>query len=584
MTFGTPAYLLLLLAVPLALALIAWWLAWRSAARRRFAVSAADSLRPVIAPALLIVAVALAAVAAAHPQFGSRDRQVEQRGIDLVIVLDISNSMLAGDVQPSRLARSQAEIDALIDRLTGDRVGLVVFARKPFVRAPLTSDLSALRTIVDGVDRERALVEPGSDLGAAIRAGQTVLARGTADTEAMLIVSDGEDHGAAIAPAIDDLRAAHIRVYTAGAGTAAGAPVRDVDRSTGASRIRLDASGAPVVTHLDAAALQRIAAAAAGRYIALDGSGPSLTSIVPELQSFTRTTFGSKSSSQPIDRFQIFATLALLLVAAEIVAPILRRPTYAWRAATRLWPLGAAGLLVGAICSTTVADINRRGNGEYARNQYDAALGDYRTAEALSPSLAELNYNVGNAFDRQGDFARAIDETRRGQSDRAGITAKLAYALGNHYIGAGRVPDAIEAYKRALLADPSDVDAKRNLELASARLAPTAMPTSAPPERPTPQAGDRTPGADNTPGSGAAGSTPAATSAAAGAQSGTPQAGDRQLTREQLQHALDEALAGIDGQFSKDDALRILDLLDQRNRRAFEDAAPAGNSSTIPDY
>ena len=99
-----------------------------------------------------------------------------------------------------------------------------------------------------------------------------------------------------------------------------------------------------------------------------------------------------------------------------------------------------------------------------------------------------------------------------------------------------------------------------------------------------PPGGDRTPGAGNTPGTGAPGGTPAATAATGGEQSGTPQAGDRRLTREQLQRALDEALAGINEQLSEDDALRILDLLDQQNRRAFEDAAPGGNPSSAPDY
>ncbi len=588
MSFGSPAYLLLVVAAPVAVLLTALWIRWRGGAARRLGI-AAPRLVALMLPAMLVVAaIALAALAAGRPQFGTHDRTVEARGVDLAIVLDVSNSMLADDAAPTRLGRSQIEIEALIDRLNGDHVGLIMFARQPFMRSPLTSDLRALHTLVAGIDAERSLVAPGSDLGSAIHSGQAMLARGDAQTKVMLIVSDGEDHGAGVASALADLRAAKIRVYTAGAGTAAGAPIRDLDRA-GVPQPRVDASGAPVVTRLDAEALSRIANAAGGRYIALAGDGTPLTGLAAELDSLARTTFDAKRTSQPIERFQIFAALALLLAAAEMVAPLLRSPARLRRAAARLWPLGAAGLFAGAICTSAVVEVNRRGNEDYARGQYDAAVGEYRTAEAIAPGRAELSYNAGNALDRNGDFARAIDETQRVRADRNDLVARIEYALGNHYIGAARIADAVEAYKRSLLADPNDRDAKHNLEVASARLVPTSSPTRQPSATATSLTADGTPAPGGAADSGAI--TPNATGRAGIDGTGTPgtsgtpaPVASDELTDDELQRALDEALAGINKEFSQDEAIRALDLLDEQNRRAFERTGPPGGVAALPDY
>ena len=583
MSLGAPAYLLLLLLALVAALLVASWVFWRASARARFGGLHESSRISYIAPAALVIAIALMAIAAARPQIGERDVEVQQRGVDLVVVLDVSNSMLADDAKPSRLAQAQTEIGALLDRMLGNRVGFVIFARQPFVRSPLTADLQALHGIVLGVDQERGLVPPGSDLGAAIRGAQKLLDGDTADTKAMLIVSDGEDRGAGVSAAVQDARRANIRVYTTGVGTTAGAAVQDADSVTGILRPRRDASGAAVVTRLDDAALRTIADTGGGRYIAPSGDSAALTGLAAELKALTQTAFGTKQSSQPIERFQILAALALLLLAGEALWPMLRRPRVTLRSAAKLWPLAGAGLLVGAICSATVADINRRGNNEYASGNFDAALAHYRTAQAKAPSLAELHYNAGNALDRAGQFDKAVEETRRALPARHDLVSRIEYALGNHFAGGGALNDALEAYKRALLADPTDADAKHNLEVVTARLTPSPAPTAT--ATPNPEASatalSGTPPAGGTPGSGAA--TPGGTPGANSTQ-GTPGPGNETLTREQLERALAEALAGKDKSFTPDEAARALDLLDQENRRAVEDLNKGANPNQLPDY
>lgn len=587
MSFGAPGYLLFLLLVPAAAAALIYGSWWQQRARMRFGGLAAPTVLTYMVPLLLLLALVTAAVAAGRPQIGSNRVQSEDRGIDLVVVLDVSQSMLADDVQPSRLARAQQEIAAMLDRMHGDRTGLVIFARQPFVRSPLTSDLRAVQQIVAGVDHERGLVAPGSDLGAGIVAAHHMLAGGDAQTKAMLVVSDGEDHGQGIAAALTNARAAGIRVYTAGAGTPGGAPVRDVDGATGRSVPRVDASGNAVVTKLDADALRQLARNGGGRYIELAGDGRPLAGLATELASLTATTFGTRESSTPIERFQLVAALALLLLLAEPLGEATRAALrIRLNRAARWWPLAGAGLLLGAICSSGVAEMNRRGNDAYDRQQFSDAIDQYHTAEAIAPSRPELSHNAGNAYDRQGDFAHAIDETKRALDAAAGtgIEPLAEYGLGNHYAGAGDLQRARDAYKRALLADPNDGDAKHNLELVELLL--HASPTATPPARseatPTPAASPGEANNAGTPGSGTG--RPTSGTPASGSE-GTPSAANLDdLTPEQLQQRLNEALSGIDAEFTQEDAIRILDLLDRANRKANEQHAGTGGGAAPPDY
>lgn len=584
MTFGAPGYGLFFSLVAAAALALLWWTAWRGDARARFGGRTPGGARTALAATLALAAAAVAIFAAARPQYGEDTVRVEDRGIDMVIVLDVSQSMFSTDAEPTRLGQAQAEIRDLLGRMSGDRVGLVIFAGRPFPRSPLTSDLAALAGIVDGVDRERALVPAGSDLGLAIRRGRELIASGDASTKALLIVSDGEDHGGRVTAAIEEARSAGIRVFSAGAGTASGSPVLDVDPDTGVPEPRIDASGDPVITRLDAAALREMAAAGDGRYVELGGEP--LSSLAPEFDDLAATTFGTEETSEPIERFQIFAAIALALAAGAVAAS-----ARGWRPreALRLAPLAGGALLIAGICSTDAADLNRRGNRHYDAGEYTSAVYAYQTAQAMAPGRPELHHNAGNAFDQSGEYASAIDETQRGlPTDDAELEALLEYALGNHFAGAERLQEAIEAYRRALLADPDDRDAKHNLELLQRRLTPSPEPTPSLPATQVPGEGQPTPSGDGQPGGqnqgtpgpqsgdeGTPGTTP-------GAGQATPGPGGGELSPEQLQRLLDEALAGIDEEFTTEEALELLELLEEQNRGQLSQRR--GSADGLPDY
>ncbi len=588
MTFGAPGYLALLAPVALAALALLAWMRWRTAARARFGAAPDRGGAPVVSLALLLVAAAFAAFAAARPQFGDEDARVQDRGIDFVAVLDVSQSMLATDAEPSRLARAQAELIALLERMDGDRAGLVIFAGQTFVRSPISADLAAVARIVEGVDRERGLVDPGSDLGAAITEAHTLLSTGRADTRAMLIISDGEDHRGGISEALAAARRDGIRIYSAGAGTATGAPVLDIDRQTGATAPRLGPDGSPVLTRLDEDALRGIAGGGGGRYIALAGEGRPLASLAAEFDSLAATTFAEREAPARTERFQPFAAVALAAAALAMLLPAFGAA--AARGRTRAWPLLAGGLLAGAICAGDAAESNRRGNDRYAAEDYDGAIAAYATAAAQAPGRGEAHYNAGNAFNRKGEFASAIEETRRAlPSGERALVAKAEYALGNHHVASGDLREAAAAYKRALLADPGDADAKHNLELVLAMLSPTpAAPTPTPSAEPGEGEGENgggegsaTPGAA-TPGAGTPGASgtpapdqPAFSTPQPGGTAAPPPAG--------VQRTLEEALAGIDEEFTLEEALEVLDALEERNRGQLASPPGPGNAR-LPDY
>jgi len=587
MTFGAPSYLWLMLLVPVCAAAAAGWLVWRVWARRRFGgiepEPALAKVALVLSPVLLVAAIAMAAFAAARPQFGNATGEAERRGIDVVIVLDVSNSMQATDVEPSRLVRAQRQLDQLLDRMAGDRAGIVIFAGAPLVRSPITSDLTVLRGILRGVDGERGLLAPGSNVGLAVDAGLELLARSETRSRVMLLVSDGEDFGASLNGPLSEAERANIRIYTAGAGTAEGAPVIDTDPETGAVSPRIE-GGQPVITRLDEASLRSIAQATGGRYIA-PGDGGGIADLAAEFDGLASTAFGTEESTRPIERFQVFAAIALLLADVELM--LLAIPRRAGRRIgplAKLWPVAGSAVFIGAVCGTTVADVNDDGNAAFVRGEYQAALDLYRTAQAQDPR-AEFNYNAANALAQLGQHEAAIEEALRGRNAEPTLAAAIEYSLGSHYANAGRLVQALEAYKNALFADPADEDAKHNLEVVTIRLTPSPTPTMPVPEGPTPVPGGEDPGGGPPGGDPGAQTPPADADPSAGTPDPSAEAPPlEQLTPEELQRALEEALAGINREFTEEEAMRLLDLLNEQNRRNVEENAGAGPQPGLPDY
>lgn len=325
MTFASPLALLLGLLAAVAAALL-----HAHAARRRRAALAlfggnhaeADraARRHALRAALLVAAVALLGVAAGGPRLGTETRELPRTGLDLVVVFDVSRSMLAEDVAPSRLLRARAEVGRVLEALPGARVGLVLFAGDASVAVPLTTDRAAVRQALDAAHPD-AFAPQGTNLGRALEVALDALAAAPDDqgtrARAVLVVSDGEDHAGRLRGPLRAAEATGVALFAAGVGTRTGATI---PRADGA--LHTDRDGRPVTTRLEPEPLRRIARS--GAYLPLTAPGENLSEL-PRLLVRNGLAAATESVPVPIERYAWPLALALLLLAAERLIPTTRR-------------------------------------------------------------------------------------------------------------------------------------------------------------------------------------------------------------------------------------------------------------------
>ena len=616
MQWDQPELLLLLLVLPPALALGIWTLRWRARQIARFRADGGGEVllrhrprRDAVQLVLIGVILALLAVAAAGPQLGSRDTEIRQQGVAVVVALDVSQSMAAEDQAPSRLAVAQRELDRLLERLQGDRVGLVIFAGDAFLRFPLTRDTVAARRIITALRPGEALVQPGSNLAAAINTAAATLNASEASTRIILLVSDGENLDGDVLRAARDAADAGLRLFSAGVGTEEGAtiPIRTL---LGNFTPKIDAAtDLPVITRLDARALEALARAGGGRFVRLTRAG-ALSEFAADFNALQASTFSIRVDSLPIERFQIAAGIAM---AALLLAPLAaalatgggaarrRLPRRALRVAAAVSVVAAAAL-AGAACASTAFSRNTDGNRLLTEGRPVEALDAYRDAQRADPDNVRISLNLGRTLHILGQYDRAIIESSRGvTAPEAALRARAWYHTGNHRLAQGDLVGARAAYVESLLNDPQDFDAKFNLELVLLQLA--AVPPPEAPPAAEPAAPDVAPGGQGDTGGGPSGGEQAAdqsqppaggdpatappSGTGAGDDSGAGAAGPRESDGpatptvpgsdpgeprpsdpEAARAALDAALENLDRENTTlEQALALLDALRQRQQR-----------------
>jgi len=583
MTLAAPENLALgLLVLGIAGALF-WLERWRRRVSRAFGGTGqtGDGVRFPLQAALILAGAAVLVIAAARPYWGTRDYTHNREGVDVVVVLDVSQSMTAQDVKPSRLGVAEEDVAHLIEALRGNRVGLVFFAGSPILRSPLSTDTGALAEIVRKADRTPGLVQPGSDIGAALDQAGRILDASQSPGKAVVLISDGEDFGTTAVEKARALRDKGVVVFTAGTGTAAGSTLLDAARGRGQPQVKIDpATGQPVVTRLNEGSLQAVAAATGGGYMRLTGSGRDLQALRTSFAQLQQAPFGADSQRVPAERFQWFAAAGLLMLAAAWFVPAavtlkflrpMRRP--------RLVGVGLAVFLVAMFLtgacggSNQLRDDNAVVNELYARGDFEGATAAYEKLLSARPDIPELAYNAGNALDRAGKFDRAVTETQRALPPiRPSLGVATYYSLGNHYLALGRLQDAFEAYRSALLLDPHDGDAKVNIEIVLSRMA----------QQP-PSAQGQGPGQSATAPSNPDQQGPNAAQQPDQPSASQPDASQPGAAAANAQRDLQEALAGLQDNITFEDAVRILNLLDQLNanqRRSQPQPGQAGR----PDY
>ena len=318
-----PQLLWLLALVPATAVFFVWALRRRREALRRFAEA---RLLPLLTPdlderrqrwraVLLIAALALLVLALAGPKWGFHWEEVHREGVDIVIALDTSRSMLAEDVKPNRLARAKLAIEDLVKRLQGDRIGLVAFAGSAFVQCPLTLDYEAFAESLHAVN-VGIIPKGGTALTEAIKAGLEAFEGRQGKHEALILITDGEDHEGHVEDAAKDAADRGVKIYTVGIGTTEGEliPVT-VD---GQQNFLKDRRGQVVKSHLDEDTLQKIATTTSGAYVHATSGDFGLDAVYNDfIGKMEKRELKSTMERRYEERFQFPLLLALILIALE---------------------------------------------------------------------------------------------------------------------------------------------------------------------------------------------------------------------------------------------------------------------------
>jgi len=254
----------------------------------------------------------------ARPQLGTKLALMKREGVDIVIAIDVSFSMMAEDIKPNRLEKAKQEVNGLISRMRGDRVGLVAFAGVPFVQCPLTLDYSAAKLFLDIID-VNLIPQPGTAIGDAIRTSIEAFNQKERKYKVLILLTDGEDHDSDPLGAAEEAAKEGIRIYTIGIGSVQGEPIPLKNNQGLVTGFRKDKEGSVVVSRLDEVTLQKIALTTGGKYYHATSGEMELDKIYDEISKMEKKELEGRLLTQYEDRYQYFLLLSVILLTIEFL-------------------------------------------------------------------------------------------------------------------------------------------------------------------------------------------------------------------------------------------------------------------------
>lgn len=326
MHWGAPVYLNFLLLIP---ALVVFFIVGGINRKKKIEIfgdvalierlSFSKSLvKERIRKVLIVIALTFLILALARPQMGSKLAMTKRYGVDIIIAVDTSLSMLAQDIKPDRIEKAKLELGSLIDRLKGDRIGILAFAGDSFMQCPLTLDYSAAKMFLSIIE-PGMMPKPGTAIGDAIKAAIKNFTKKERKHKVLILLTDGEDHGANPIDAANEAKKEGVIIYTIGIGTKKGEPIPVAGRSGKVSGYKKDKSGEVVMTKLDEETLQKIALITDGKYYHATAGEFELDKIYDEIDRMEKKELSSRLFTQYEDRFQYFLGVAFILLCVEFM-------------------------------------------------------------------------------------------------------------------------------------------------------------------------------------------------------------------------------------------------------------------------
>ncbi len=320
--FANPGILYMLLLVPALLVFLILNIRRRRLAREKFgSTEMVKRLLPDYSPRRTIVkftfcalALTAAILTAARPQFGSRLQEVKREGVEVIIALDVSNSMLAEDIAPSRLERAKQAIAQLVDQLRNDKIGLILFAGDAYTQIPVTNDYLSAKMFLDAASPD-AVSKQGTNIGSAIDLGIRSFSKNNDKSKALIIITDGENHEDDALEKAKEAAKAGVVIYTIGIGSPDGTPIPVT--VNGKTDYLKDIDGNTVISKLDESSLKEIAYAASGRYVRANNTSLGLNEIYNDIGKMKKSETASVMYTDYNDQFMIPALIMLLLLLIE---------------------------------------------------------------------------------------------------------------------------------------------------------------------------------------------------------------------------------------------------------------------------
>ena len=417
---------------------------------------------------LFTVAFTIGVIALANPRLPQGSISVNRSGIDVIIALDVSKSMLAQDIKPDRLERAKQVLSKLIDKLQDDRIGIVVFAGRAYLQMPLTTDLGAAKMYLSSTTPE-VVPTQGTVIGGALKMCNAAFNAKEKKYKSIILISDGEDHDEEAVKLAKELATEGIVINTVGIGSPEGAMIVDPETN----EVKRDIAGNPVISKLNETVLRDIAMNGNGTYQLFTNTDAVVTQLEDQLKSMGQKTITENSQISYRNLFPWLLGIVLLALLAEFLIAEIRsdKKKRLPVESRKVNPLSFALFFLLASFSTYAQNDNqlvKKGNEAYNKKQYELASEDYKKAAEKNPLNQKAQFNLGNALyknEKAEDAVTAYDaaiQNSQVQIEKSNAFYNKGVVLQNNK----KLPECIAAYKNALRLNPGDEDARLNLQKA----------------------------------------------------------------------------------------------------------------------